>query len=245
MPKFFIKTNQIKDDKIQIVGEDVKHIKQVLRAKEGEKITVCNTETSKNYEVIISKINQDNILCNIENTLKESSESTIDITIFQGLPKADKMEYIIQKNTEIGVKKIIPVIMKRCVVKLDEKEANKKIERWQKIAESASKQSGRDVIPKIEMPITISKLSEEISNYDIVLLAYENEKINTLKNELKKIKPFEGMKIGVIIGPEGGIDETELEILRNAKTVTLGKRILRTETASIIIVSNIMYEYEM
>lgn len=245
MPKFFVRANQIENNEIKIIGEDVKHISQVLRAKEGEKITICNIDESISYITKITQIIPDCVLCTIEDALQENAESKIDITVFQGLPKADKMEYIIQKNTELGVKKFVPVAMKRSIVKLEAKEAKKKIERWQKIAESAAKQSGRDFIPKVEMPINVLKLSEEISKYDIMILAYEEEKENTLKSELKNIKAFEGMKIGVIIGPEGGIDKSELQALKGAKIVTLGKRILRTETASTIVVSNIMYEYEM
>lgn len=245
MPKFFVKANQIENNEIKIIGEDVKHIGQVLRAKEGEKVTICNIDESVSYITKIAKITPEYVLCTIETVLQENLESKIDITVFQGLPKADKMEYIIQKNTELGVKKFVPVAMKRSIVKLDEKEAKKKVERWQKIAESAAKQSGRDFIPKVEMPINVLKLSEEISKYDIMVLAYEEEKENTLKNELKKITAFEGMKIGVIIGPEGGIDKSEIDELKGSKIVSLGKRILRTETASIVMVSNIIYEYEM
>ncbi len=245
MPKFFVKANQIENNEIKIIGEDVKHIGQVLRAKEGEKVTICNIDESVSYITKIVQITPEYVLCTIENVLQENVESKIDITVFQGLPKADKMEYIIQKNTELGAKKFVPVAMKRSIVKLDEKEAKKKVERWQKIAESAAKQSGRDFIPKVEMPINVLKLSEEISKYDIMVLAYEEEKENTLKNELKKINAFEGMKIGIIIGPEGGIDKSEIDELKNTKIVSLGKRILRTETASIVMVSNIIYEYEM
>lgn len=168
----------------------------------------------------------------------------IDITIYQGLPKADKMELIIQKTTEIGVKKIVPVAMERSIVKLNEKDAKKKIERWQKIAEVAAKQSKRDIIPKIQNIIKISDLCNEIKEYDLFLVAYENEEKITLKQILKQNK--ETKKIGVLVGPEGGIDNKEIEkLLQNgAKVVSLGKRILRTETAPITIVSNLVYEFE-
>ena len=141
----------------------------------------------------------------------------------------------------------MPVEMVRCVVKLDSKKEGKKIERWQKIAESAAKQSGRDLIPTVEMPIDINNLCEKIKEFDAVILAYEEEKKNTLKNELKKLDGTKDLKIGIIIGPEGGMDKTEVEKLAKAgaKVVTLGKRILRTETASISIMSNIVYEFEL
>lgn len=247
MPKFFIKTNQINEDEIKIIGEDVKHIVQVLRSKVGEELTLCDINTNLNYISTISQIYSDCIICKIEDCTKSVVESNIEVTLFQGLPKADKMEYIIQKNIELGIKKIVPVEMTRCVVKLDNKTANKKIERWQKIAEAAAKQSGRDCIPEVKMPITPNELCNEIKQFDIVILAYENEKNITLKQELKRISDIDKLKIGIIIGPEGGLSEKEVEMFINAgaKVVTLGKRILRTETASIVIMSNIVYEYEM
>lgn len=247
MPKFFIKTNQINGNEIKITGEDVKHIAQVLRAKIGEELIICNIDNKLNYTTTISKISQNYILCHIENYNKSNAESNIDVTIFQGIPKADKMEFIIQKNVELGVKQIIPITMSRCIVKLEEKVANLKIERWHKIAESAAKQSGREYIPTVEMPINVPKLCKKIMDFDLVLLAYENEENITLKQELKKIENNGNLKIGIIIGPEGGIDNKEVEILTKAgaKAITLGKRILRTETASVAIMSNIIYEYEM
>lgn len=137
--------------------------------------------------------------------------------------------------------------MKRCIVKLDDKTANKKIERWNKIAESAAKQSGRDIIPKVEEVKSISDICSSINNYDILIVAFEGEESNTLKTELKKLTNKENLKIGIVIGPEGGIDIEEVNKLQNAgaKIVTLGKRILRTETAPIAMISNIVYELEM
>jgi len=247
MPKFFVKTNQIEQNKIKIIGEDVKHITQVLRAKKGEELNLCNIENGINYTTVIEQITPDFVLCDIIQEKQSLSETKIQISIFQGLPKADKMEYIIQKNVELGVTNIIPVIMKRCVVKLEGKDISKKIQRWQKISEAAAKQSQRDIIPTVEFPITITELCKQSSEFDLMLLAYEKEQINTLKNELKKNNAFQEMKIGIIIGPEGGIEEKEVEQLSKAgvKIITLGKRILRTETASMAIISNIIYEYEM
>ena len=137
--------------------------------------------------------------------------------------------------------------IERSIVKFDQKTVEKKIERWQKISEVASKQSGRDIIPKIEIPTNIKKICENINEYDIVLVAYENEEDNTLKTELQKIKRTDNLKIAIIIGPEGGIDKKEILQLKEvgARTITLGQRILRTETASIVVISNIIYELEM
>lgn len=246
MPKFFVKENQIKDDKISIIGQDVNHIKNVLRLKTDDEIEVCNENKQETYICRIIEILNEEILCNIKEKKMINREANIDITIFQGLPKAEKMELIIEKCTELGVKEITPLKLKRCVVKLDEKDEVKKITRWQKIAETASKQSGRDAILKINNVINIDNVCNLIQKYDIVLIAYENEKDNSLKQELENLKSTkkQKLKIGVIIGPEGGLEETEVNMLKlcGAKTVTLGKRILRTETAPIVISSIIMYE---
>ena len=136
--------------------------------------------------------------------------------------------------------------MKRCVAKIDEKSKQKKFLRWQKISEAAAKQSGRDIIPKINYTINIENICKTISEYDIVLVAYENEKINTLKDELTKVKAKNNLKIGIIIGPEGGLEQEEVELLKRngAKVVTLGKRILRTETVALVLIGIIMYELE-
>lgn len=247
MPKFFVRTNQIDGNQIKIIGEDVKHITQVLRAKIGEEITICDIDTTLNYITTISQMTAEMVICSIIDCVKSFVESNIEVTIFQGLPKADKLEYIIQKNTELGAKEIVPVNMSRSVVKIDKKSEPKKIERWQKIAEAAAKQSGRDCIPKVEQVINISNLCDRIKHFDKVILAYENEEKNTLKKELKTLDGTKHVKIGIIVGPEGGIDKSEVDLLINAgaKVVTLGKRILRTETASITMMSNIIYEYEM
>lgn len=246
MSKFFVKENQINNDKIHILGEDVNHIANVLRMKKEDEVQICNQETGENYITKIISFSKDEIECEIVKKIIETVESNVDITLFQGIPKFDKMELIIQKNTEVGVKKIVPVLMERTVVKLDEKTANKKIERWQKIAEVAAKQSMRDIIPEVENVIKLKDIEKQ--NYDIILVAYENEDKNMLKSELIKLKNAKMYKynIAIVIGPEGGISEKEIEILKNmgASFVSLGKRILRTETAGIVMSGNIMYELE-
>lgn len=247
MPKFFINQEQMQENKIVIKGQDVNHIKKVLRAKIGEELEICNTTTNKNYLCNITKMENEEIECIIKQELETQAESKIQVTIFQGIPKADKMEYIIQKSVEIGGYDITPVEMKRCVVKLDEKDKIKKVTRWQKISEVAAKQCGRDIIPKVNNIINVKKLCELIQNYDIVLLAYENEKENTLKQQLKKLEQKdETIKIGIVIGPEGGIEEQEVNNLKEngAQVITLGKRILRTETVALNVLSIIMYELE-
>ena len=206
MPKFFVKDEQIKENQIIIRGQDVNHIKKVLRAKIGDELQVCNSKTKENFLCDIENINNEEILCKIKEKIEEKVESNIEVTIFQGLPKADKMEYIIQKAVELGVYDITPVEMKRCVVKLDEKDKNKKVLRWQKISEVAAKQCGRDIIPQINNVINIKNLYDLIEKYDILLIAYENEKENTLKEQLKSIKEKIDLesndikiKIGVVI----------------------------------------------
>ena len=246
MPKFFVKSNQIENNKIIIIGEDVNHIKNVLRLKIDDNIQICNSDTAKNYTCGISKLNDNNIECIILSEMESSAESDIHISIFQGVPKADKMELIIQKCVELGIYEITPVEMKRCIAKIESKSKNKKIERWQKISEVAAKQCGRDIVPKINDITNIKNICNKTCEYDIVLLAYENEQTNTLKNELIKLKNIKNkeLKIGIIIGPEGGIEKEEVEILKEngAKVISLGKRILRTETVAFVLTSIIMYE---
>lgn len=252
MPKFFVKQEQINGDIIIIQGQDVNHIKKVLRAKIGDELQICNSQNGENFLCDIKEIENENILCKIKQKIEEKVESNIEVTVFQGLPKADKMEYIIQKSVELGVYDITPVEMKRCVVKLDEKDKNKKQLRWQKISEVAAKQCGRDIIPQINKTINIKDICELIKKYDIVLVAYENEKEKTLKEQLKLLKEQteqkkdKVIKMGIVIGPEGGLEEQDIEKLKEngAKIITLGKRILRTETVALNVLSIIMYELE-
>ena len=250
MPKFFVKEEQIKDNEIIIIGQDVKHIKKVLRAKIGDELQICNSQNGENFLCEIQDLENEDITCKIKEKIQEKVESNIEVTIFQGLPKADKMEYIIQKSVELGVSNITPVEMKRCVVKLDGKDKIKKIERWQKISEVAAKQCGRDKIPQINNVINIQNICNLISEYDILLVAYENEKENTLKEQIEKLKKQNNLelkiKIGIVIGPEGGLEENDVNKLKEngAQIITLGKRILRTETVALNILSIIMYELE-
>lgn len=251
MPKFFVENNQIKNDTIYIKDKDVNHIKKVLRKNIEDEITICNENTKQDYLCKITNIEENEITCKILKKLETNVESNIEVSIFQGLPKADKMELIIQKSVELGVHDITPIEMKRCVVKLKEKDKTKKIERWQKISEVAAKQCGRNYIPKINNIENLKEISEKIKDYDAVLVAYEEEKENTLKNELKLLKKDnqennKKIKIAIVIGPEGGIDKEEINALEKngAKIITLGKRILRTETVALNVLSIIMYELE-
>lgn len=247
MFKFFVPEEQIVENKIKIFGQDVNHIVNVLRLKIPDEIIVCDKDNGKSYITKINCIDKDYVEVEIVRENIETTESNVSIDLFQGLPKFDKMEYIIQKATEIGVKNILPVSLERCIVKIDKKTEIKKLDRWQKIAEVAAKQSKRDYIPKIEKILNIENICQNIEKYDIILIAYENEKANSLKTELKRLKGIDNLKIGVIVGPEGGFSEKEVQKLVSlgAKCVTLGERILRTETASLVLLSDIIYEFEL
>lgn len=249
MQKFFVETNQIDKENgiIKIEGEDVNHIKNVLRCNIGEKIEICEkSDNPVKYVCEILELAQKQIMCKIIEKIDRSNEANIKIHIFQGFPKAEKMELIIQKCTELGVYEFIPTQMNRCVVKLNNKDMEKKISRWQKIAEVAAKQSGRDIIPHIRNKMTIKEIASEINDYDIIIVAYENELENGLKNVIKEIKQTDNkyLNIGIIIGPEGGIEEQEIDSLKQAgaKIISLGNRILRTETVAMIMSGIIMYE---
>lgn len=252
MPKFFVENKQVDNGEVRIIGNDVNHIKNVLRMKIGDTFNVCDSTNSDNYIVEIESFNKEDITCKIIEKCNDNAESNVKVHIYQGLPKADKMELIIQKSVELGVNKITPIEMKRCVVKLDGKDKTKKVERWQKIAEVAAKQSGRDIIPEICQIKSVKEISERFSEYDLVLLCYENERDTFIKDVLKNddlIKKSENkneIKIAVIIGPEGGIDISEVEYMKQngAKVISLGNRILRTETVAISLLSIIMYEFE-
>ena len=248
MPKFFISQEQIVGNNLKIKGKDVNHIRNVLRKKINDEITVCNIENQKDYLCTINELEKEYINCTIVTELEKNVESNVKLTILQGLPKADKMELIIQKSVELGVTEIIPIEMKRCVVKLQEKDKIKKVQRWQKISEVASKQCGRNIIPKIGQVMSLKNICNLIDNYDIVLVAYENEKEKSIKQILKEIKNnySKEIKIAVLIGPEGGIAPEEIEALTEsgAMTMSLGKRILRTETVALNVASIIMYELD-
>ena len=247
MRKFFVESKQINDNQIIIDGEDVNHIKNVLRLAIGEKIKICDKDASINYVSEIVEITNQEVRCMIIEEVKGEAEGNVELHIYQGLPKADKMELILQKGTELGVTRFIPVALKRCIVKLDGKDAVKKIDRWQKITEVASKQSGRDIVPEVSNIQTLNDVCSSIKDFDLVMLAYELEENNYIKSELLKIKGTkENYKIAIVIGPEGGIDESEAIKLRDAgaKVVSLGKRILRTETVALQVSSIVMYELE-
>lgn len=244
MYHFFVNPEQISNDKIVLIGPDVNHIRNVLRMKEGEEILISNGQDC-DYYCIITSVFLDRIEAEIKKVDQAGTELPAKIYLFQGLPKSDKMELIIQKAVELGVYEIIPVATKRAVVKLDEKKEQSKLKRWESIAESAAKQSKRSIIPEIKSVMNIKQAVEYANDLDIRLLPYENALgIAQTRNEINAIK--KGMKIGVFIGPEGGFEDGEVEfaIAHGWKAITLGKRILRTETAGLTTLSILMFYLE-
>lgn len=242
MYNFFVDDEQITGNQAIIIGDNYNHIVNVLRFTTGQKFYVCNKSNSKSYLAEITLIDKEKVICNLISQ-NESTELNVDVDIFQGIPKSDKMDLIIQKCTELGAKSFFPVEMKKCVMKLNNEE--KKIERWQKIAEASSKQSKRNVIPNVNKKLSFEEMTNKLMQYDLAIVAYENEKKENLKQILQQNK--NAKSIAVVIGPEGGIDEKEYNTLCSLgiKSATLGKRILRTETASIVALSMINYEFEL
>ena len=233
------------DNTVIILGSDVNHIKNVLRMKPGEEIAVSNGGDGREYRCGIIELNEESILCELRFIKEDGVELPSRVHLYQGLPKADKMELIIQKTVELGVAEIIPVAMKRCVVKLDDKKGRQKTERWQAIAEAAAKQSKRGIIPVVREPISFAEAVKEASNMEVKLLPYElAEGMGATKKILENLP--KGADIAVFIGPEGGFAPEEAEAAKAAgiEPVTLGKRILRTETAGLTVMAWIMYQLE-
>ncbi len=244
MYQFFVPPENIQGNRVVITGEDVNHIKNVLRMKEGEEIAVSNGEDGKEYRCGILSLGEE-ILCELRFIKEDDIELPSKITLFQGLPKADKMELIVQKAVELGVYEVIPVSMKRCVVKLDDKKQKSKIARWQSIAEAAAKQSKRSIIPQVQSVMTMKQALAYAKEMDMVLVPYEMaDDMGKTREIIDSIRP--GMHIGFFVGPEGGFDEGEIQSAMDegAVPITLGKRILRTETAGFTVLSILMYHLE-
>ncbi len=245
MYHFFVEPSQIQGNKIIITGKDVNHIKNVLRMKPGEEIAVSNGLDGKEYHCGIAEWYEDRIVCDLFFVKEEGVELASKIYLFQGLPKADKMELIIQKAVELGVYEIIPVASKRAVVKLDAKKAESKLIRWQAIAEAAAKQSKRGIIPKIKEVMSFQEAVAYSSCAQVKTIPYElAQGMERTKEIISGIRP--GEPVAVFIGPEGGFAEEEIEMAMQAgiEPVTLGRRILRTETAGMAVLSVIMYHLE-
>ena len=244
MYHFFVKPEQISGDRAVITGPDVNHIGNVLRMKPGEKVLLSAGEDWE-YLCRIEEITKEEVRLTVFEENRDVRELPARITLWQGLPKSDKMELIVQKAVELGVSRIVPVETKRCIVKLDPKKAENRVRRWQAIAESAAKQSGRHRIPEVGMPVSFREALMEAAADQVRLIPYElAEGMDATRKIIEEIP--EDSRISVFIGPEGGFEETEIREAEalGFRPVTLGKRILRTETAGLVIISFLLLKLE-
>ena len=244
MHHFFTEPSQIREPHIFITGPDVNHMKNVLRIMPGERVGISDGQGT-DYVCEVDRLEEAGVVLNILSSEKSYSELASRIYLFQGLPKGDKMELIIQKAVELGVFEIVPVATRRAVVKLDEKKAKKKMERWNAIALGAAKQSGRSLIPEVKPVMRFADALDYAKELDVLLIPYEMaEGMERTKEIISAVRP--GQSVGVFIGPEGGFDEEEVEkaAAEGAQPVTLGRRILRTETAGLTVLSILMYHLE-
>jgi len=248
MPRFFIRREQICEENgqkiISISGDDAHHISRSLRMATGEKIEVCDMQKTV-YHCTLSKFTDTDVFATVDSEAQSDTEPKYEIKLYQALSKGDKMETIIQKSVECGACEIIPFSSERCVVKLDKKDEKKKIERYYKISEGASKQSGRGIIPKIEKILDFKSMLEEASRASLAILCYEGDGTLPLKEILQANKIEKD--IAIIIGSEGGFSQKEVELARekNIHLAGLGKRILRCETAAPFTLACIAYETEL
>ena len=246
MARFFVeKSTCLNADKyIPITGNDVNHIKNVLRLKTGEDIIISDGDCT-DYICRISSIENDIVTADIEDIVKNAAELSCKITLFQSMPKSDKLEFIIQKAVELGVYEIVPVLTKRTVVKVDEKKSGKKLDRYNAIAKSAAEQSQRGIVPVVRDFMGFKQALDYAKKLDMNIIPYEEAKgMEYSRGVIRSIKGKESL--GVFIGPEGGFAKEEVEVAKDAgaKCITLGNRILRTETAGLTTLSIIMFEID-
>lgn len=242
MHKFFVPIENFTANEAFIEGDDVKHIYKVLRLTEGDEISINNCQ-GEEFLGVIKDITKKEVVVSISHKMELNNESPIEVYLYQGLPKSTKMDLISQKATELGISTITPIITERVVVKTDLKEFNK-VDRWNRIALEACKQSKRSLIPKINTPIDFKELLSQLELCDLIVVPYENAEGYGLKGVFKNVDKDAIKTVAIIIGPEGGFEESEIEELKDkgAHIVTLGPRILRTETAGFTCLSLIMYE---
>lgn len=244
MSKFFVPSDNVSEDCIVINGSDVAHIRRVLRYREGDCISVSDSSGTE-YFCTIRKMSDSEIFLDITDKMQSNTELGMDIVLFQGLPKKDKMELIIQKAVELGVTEIYPVINERTVVRLDEKKAQQKTERWNKISEAAAKQSGRTIIPEVHVPISFEDAVSAAEKLEYTIIPYENAEGMAYSAQCIG-EAVKAASVGIFIGPEGGFSKEEVDraAASGAKAISLGRRILRTETAGLAVLSVIMFEKE-
>ncbi len=244
MQHFFISPEQVQDDQIIVTGNDVNHMKNVLRMRVGEDVEL-NDGFGHKYIGEIREFMEESVIVTVKECIENQAELPSKIYLYQGFPKADKMELIVQKAVELGVAEVIPVLTNRTIVKLDEKKKQKKIQRFQSIAESAAKQAARGIIPKIAEVKSFKEALEDAKTKDHILIPYE---LATGMNDTRKIiqQIKSGESIAIFIGPEGGFERTEVDeaVKKGARPITLGKRILRTETAGLAVLSVLMFQLE-
>lgn len=243
MHRFFVKPEQICGDQIVIAGEEFKHAVKALRIRDNELFEVCDGN-GYDYHCLIARREREQLTAAIQVKYPSAGELPYAVTLFQGLPKGQKMDEIVQKNTELGIGAVVPFVSAFCVAKLEKPDkAAKKRSRWQRIAFEAAKQSKRGRVPQVHEPVTFQRMCERVADFDLVLLAYEHELDKTLQTVLEG--QSDSRKIAVIVGPEGGFSLKEAEKLEaaGAKSISLGKRILRTETAGMALLAQINYAF--
>lgn len=242
MARFFVNESSVQGEIITITGPDVKHISRVLRLETGDQIGV-STGNGSEFDAQIREITSKAVICEIVAKKTESTESPIRVTLYQGLPKGEKMELIVQKSTELGVFRIVPVMCERTVVKLDQKKASDKRMRWQRVAEEAAKQSRRMIIPQVEEPVSFQAALGQMPAGTLVIMPWEEQKSGSIRQILKEKSGILD-DIAIFIGPEGGFsqNEADLAVARGVHLVTLGPRIMRTETAGIVATAIVLYE---
>lgn len=235
----------MQEDRIQIVGKDVNHIKNVLRMKPSEEVSVTD-EDGVEYHCSIRKLEEEAVWLSVLGKTGRNYELPAKITLFQGIPKGDKMEWVIQKAVELGVHEIVPMETRRCIVKLDDRKKEAREKRWNAIAQSAAKQSKRSLIPKVHPIVSYEEALSMAGKLDLACIPYEQAKgMHTLKTFLGQLKP--GITAGFLIGPEGGFEEEEIQLAleQGMEAVSLGKRVLRAETAGMALLSMMMLQLEM
>ena len=244
MARFFVNKENISDGKITIIGDDAHHIARSLRMAEGDEAVVCDGE-GKEYRCVLSKIRDEECICNIIEEISSSVESPVSITLCMAYPKGDKLETVIQKAVELGAARIIPFESSRCIKRPKAEKADKQTQRLARIAEEAAKQCGRAKIPEVTRPVSFGQMLDMANESDLVLLCYENEDEKSLKSALST--PHVPGSIAVIVGSEGGFspEEAKQAISAGAISVSLGKRILRCETAPAFVLSAISYALEL
>ena len=248
MLHIFVEPAQTQGETLLLTGGDCNHIRNVLRMKPGEEISVSNGADGREYRYGIERFTDDGVLCRLRFVKEADVELPVQVLLFQGLPKAEKMEWIVQKCTELGVCEIVPVEMERCVVRLDGAKRKKKTERWQAIAQAAAQQSRRGIVPAVREPMTMAQaLSYAREQAQTILLPYELQENDGGTRRVFKEAARSGARLAVFIGPEGGFAPQEVEQARAAGAVpiTLGRRILRTETAGMTVLSWVIYETEI